>query len=179
MLKIWDWMSGKVIHEIDVLEHIEPFIKVLGGKRGEGEEGEVPQGTRRKGKGKKSKGKGKKGGKGKDGEAPEVDLDDEGMAEGASTPNEEGAAAASSKGDPVEEQGEKRLVVQRIETLQVKDYWYIVFCAIGWVSMNRSWYIIHKYSAGQLLYLLRLIHRTASLQLSATSTLESPSSTSL
>ncbi|KAI0793716.1 WD40-repeat-containing domain protein [Fomes fomentarius] len=72
VLKVWDWMSGKVLADIPVSSVVEPYIQVKAPKRrrgwddgdGDGDGDNEEQGTKgEKGKGRRSRGKGK--GKGK------------------------------------------------------------------------------------------------------------------
>lgn len=118
MLKIWDWMTGVVKHEVAVLDAVEPFIAVraLKRKRGHGDlddEGEVPEGARIKHK--KRKGKGKEKAKEKD---KEVDADDD---EG-----EDGEEEVGETSKP-----EKVLVVHKIETLPSDSGPQVIFSAVG------------------------------------------------
>jgi len=59
VLKIWDWMTGVVKHEVSVLDVVEPFIVVraLKRKRGQAEDDgdEAPKGSKGKAKRKQSK----------------------------------------------------------------------------------------------------------------------------
>lgn len=74
VLKVWDWMSGKLLVDIPVSSVVEPYIKVKAPKRrrgwddgdGDGDGGNGEQGPKGgKGKGRRSRGKGK--GKGRTG----------------------------------------------------------------------------------------------------------------
>ena len=63
-LKVWDWVSGKILHEVSILEIVEPFIKVKPPKsKGWGTEHDDDGSSnpvRRQGKkGRRRKGKGK------------------------------------------------------------------------------------------------------------------------
>ena len=62
-LKVWDWLSGKILNEVPILETIEPFIKVKPPKsKGWGIENDDDGSSnpvRRQGKGRRRKGKGK------------------------------------------------------------------------------------------------------------------------
>ena len=114
MLKIWDWMTGVVKHEVAVLDAVEPFIAVRASKRKRGhddldDEGEVPEGARIKHK--KRKGKGKEKDK-------EVDADDD---EG-----EDGEEEVGETSKP-----EKVLVVHKIETLPSDSGPQVIFSAVG------------------------------------------------
>ncbi|KAI0630672.1 WD40-repeat-containing domain protein [Trametes polyzona] len=75
MLKIWDWLSGKLLAEVSVYDAVEPHIKVKVPKSrrswhdgdGEGEDGPSESSGKGKGKGRR-KGKGKKENAGAEGE---------------------------------------------------------------------------------------------------------------
>ncbi|KAF9475213.1 WD40 repeat-like protein [Pholiota conissans] len=123
MLKIWDWMTGALKHELPVFEVIEPFIAVRVSKRkrgygGEDDEGNAPEGSGSKGKGGRRK-KGKKGPK--ETEAPA------GQEEGEDTPRPEGA----EKKEEEKLEKEKVLVIHRIESIESESGLHIVFSAVG------------------------------------------------
>ncbi|KAJ6504799.1 WD40 repeat-like protein [Mycena vitilis] len=108
MLKIWDWMSGKLKREIPILQAVEPFMKVKPAKRtprrfeDDGEEKSTK-------KGRKAKARAAKG----SGEGP----------------------SSAAPADPPEEvevdavEGDNILVVQRIATLD--EGRYLIFSAVG------------------------------------------------
>ncbi|RDB23684.1 tRNA (guanine-N(7)-)-methyltransferase non-catalytic subunit TRM82 [Hypsizygus marmoreus] len=129
VLKIWDWMTGKVKHEIEIWETVEPYVKVRGSRRRRGgEDGEEGNEGKRRGKGKKSKGKGKGKAKTevdketKEAEAVEETEDVVNDAEGSAAPEH----STDSDGD-----AEKVLVVRKIDTVTSGDSRYIVFNAVG------------------------------------------------
>ena len=113
MLKIWDWMTGVLKHEVAVLDAVEPFmaVRALKRKRGYGDdhddEGEVPEGTRIKHK----KGKGKEKAKEKD-EADDDEGEDEVEVEEDSKP-------------------EKVLVIHKIDTFSSDGGPQVIFSAVG------------------------------------------------
>ena len=125
MLKIWDWMTGVLKHEIAVLDAVEPFmaVRALKKKRRYGDlddEGEMPEGARVKHK--KRKGKGKEKAKEKD---MEVDGDgDEGE-------DEEEEVGEDSK-------PEKVLVIHKIDTLPSDSGPQVIFSAVGYVCSLKS-----------------------------------------
>ena len=118
MLKIWDWMTGVLKHEVGVLDVVEPFMAVRALKRKRGyadldDEGEIPEGARIKNKKRKAKGKEKAKEKEK-----EVDDDDEGEDE------EEEEVGEESK-------PEKVLVIHKIDTLLSDSGPQVIFSAVG------------------------------------------------
>ncbi|CAK5283187.1 unnamed protein product [Mycena citricolor] len=124
-LRVWDWMSGKLLREIPILDTIEPFIRVFPGKKSKSPEDDDGEGNA---DGKKKKKKGRKA-KVKDraaarenailvDEQPEDDLEEEEKADGA---------LDESSNEKV-----KVLVVQRIESLRTPEGGnYLVFSAVG------------------------------------------------
>ncbi|KAJ7180880.1 WD40 repeat-like protein [Mycena filopes] len=117
MLKVWDWMSGKVKREIPVLDAVAPFIKVRPPKRtprrfeddgGEDDgDGEDSKKRSRKGKARAKRTRGE-------------DKEESAPVEG-SEPTE-----AVEAGDPV-------LALRRIESLKsdMGDARYLIFSAVG------------------------------------------------
>ena len=120
MLKIWDWMTGVLKHEVVVLDAVKPFIAVRALKKKRGyygdldDDGEIPEGARKKRK--KGKGKGKEKAKEKD----NAD-DDEGEVE-----------------EEVEEDSkpEKVLVIHKIDTLPSDSGPQVIFSAVGYVLLK-------------------------------------------
>ncbi|KAM5544290.1 hypothetical protein V8D89_001950 [Ganoderma adspersum] len=86
VLKVWDWMSGKLIADIPIFDVVEPTIRVKAPKRkrgwsdedgDEGEGGEAQKGKGKgKGRGRRARGKGK--GKAKESAEAEKDQDQDG-----------------------------------------------------------------------------------------------------
>ena len=117
MLKIWDWMTGVLKHEVAVLDAVEPFmvVRALKRKRGYGDledEGEIPEGARIKHK-KRHKGKGKEKAREK---VKEADADDD---EGEREDEEE------------DSKPEKVLVIHKIDTLPSDSGPQVIFSAVG------------------------------------------------
>ncbi|TFK83764.1 WD40 repeat-like protein [Polyporus arcularius HHB13444] len=98
MLKVWDWMSGKLLANITVFPAVEPYIKVKAPKRRRGSDGDGDgvNGEQKKGKGRRHRGKGK--GMGKE-EAREGSADVE-QVEGAAAPKANETPEDSSMPDP-------------------------------------------------------------------------------
>jgi tRNA (guanine-N(7)-)-methyltransferase subunit TRM82 len=118
VLKIWDWMTGALKHEVSVLDAVEPFMAVRALKRKRGyddfdDEGEIPEGARIKHKRRKGKGKGKAKEKDK-----EVDANDD---EGQEEEEED------------ESKPEKVLVIHKIDTLPSDSGPQVIFSAVGYV----------------------------------------------
>ena len=115
MLKIWDWMTGVLKHEVAVLDAVEPFMAVRALKRRRGygdldDDGEIPEGARIKHK-KRRKGKGKEKAKEKDKEA-DIDEDEIEVEEEDSKP-------------------ERVLVINKIDTLPSESGPQVIFSAVG------------------------------------------------
>lgn len=118
MLKIWDWMTGVLKHEVAVLDAVKPFIAVRALKRRRwyddlDDEGEIPEGARIKRKKGHHKGKGKGKAKEKD---KEGDVDG---GEGEDEDKEE------------DSKPEKVLVIHKIDTLPSDSGPHVVFSAVG------------------------------------------------
>ena len=118
MLKIWDWMTGVLKHEVAVLDAVEQFVAVraLKRKRGYGDvddEGDIPEGARIKRKKGHRKGKGKEKAK----EKEEVGADED---EGEDEEEEE------------ESKPEKVLVIHKIDTLSSDSGPQVIFSAVGY-----------------------------------------------
>ena len=129
-LKIWDWMTGNVKHELRVLDAVQPFIKVHSrkGRRGDDErDGSEARGR----KGKKGKGKTLKG-------ATRAEIANDPMEE--SPPLDTHAGLEKSTYDAHQqgsgERGEFILVVHKISTVPSETGKYIVFNAVGYVFMR-------------------------------------------
>lgn len=111
VLKIWDWMTGSVKHEIEVLEKVEPFMAVRALKRKRGcEDEQTPEGG--KFKRKKGRGKGKKN-------EVNAEVKEAEQAENANEVPEE------------ETKPEKVLVIRRIQSVNSDSGPHIVFSAVG------------------------------------------------
>ncbi|KAJ7016266.1 WD40 repeat-like protein [Mycena alexandri] len=114
MLKIWDWMTGKLKREIPILHAVEPFIKVKPARRtprrfeDDGEDaGEDSTKKSRKAKARAKRARG----------------EDE---EGSTPADEPEAVEAVEAGDPV-------LALRRVESLKsdMDDTRYLIFSAVG------------------------------------------------
>ncbi|KAI0333911.1 hypothetical protein GY45DRAFT_1243707 [Cubamyces sp. BRFM 1775] len=146
MLKVWNWISGKLLSEISVFEAVEPYIKVKAPKwrrgwndgEGDGEEGSSEGKSKVKGKGRR-RGKGKKGGE----EAREdsADVEQAGEAEAVTANQDVQMAEAGSQetsGKPSADTDEDRLVfvVHRIHSVDRKEHGrFILFSAVGATAM--------------------------------------------
>ncbi|KAF7370384.1 tRNA (guanine-N(7)-)-methyltransferase non-catalytic subunit TRM82 [Mycena sanguinolenta] len=121
MLKIWDWMSGKVKREIPILHAVEPFIKVKPAKRtfrrfedgDEMNEDEAPK------KGRKAKARARQKAKQDSAEA--------------STSTPELPAEPSDTVDSTEASGADDTVfaLRRIDSLDAEGSRHLVFSAVG------------------------------------------------
>lgn len=155
MLKVWDWMTGRLLLDVPIMETVEPFIKVRApkGKRGwdEGEEG-VAEGSgnttaRRKKRGRRGRGKGK-GVKETDSAegTPDVEEGDgEGEPEGADEQSmqTQQEPKATKQNDEIhdERQRESRtseepdklvLVIHKIASVDLSQHGHVlVFSAVG------------------------------------------------
>ncbi|KAF8159551.1 WD40-repeat-containing domain protein [Crassisporium funariophilum] len=139
MLKIWNWMTGEVKHEISVADAVEPFMAVRAVKRkwyaceDDGEEG--AEGARVKSK----KGRGK--GKAKQAQAQE---DADGEEEESGTPVAGVPEAQQAEGS----KPQKVLVIQKIETLDSDAGVHIIFSAVGTTALFAVPYTSDSSAAG-------------------------------
>ncbi|KAF8817442.1 hypothetical protein BYT27DRAFT_7227146 [Phlegmacium glaucopus] len=124
MLKIWDWMTGVIKHEVAVLDAVEPFIAIRALKRKRGydlDDGEdAPEGARIRRKKGHRKGKGKEKAKEKDDEAD----GDGGENEGEADEDEE-----------KDSKPEKVLVIHKIDTLPSEIGLQVIFSAVGTTAL--------------------------------------------
>ena len=123
MLKIWDWMTGVLKHEVAVLDAVEPFMAVRALKKKRGyvdlDDGEdIPEGARMKRKKGHRKGKGKEKAKEKDNGVDEDDRGGEG--------EEDEYKEEDSK-------PEKVLVIRKIDTFPSDSGLQVIFSAVGYV----------------------------------------------
>ena len=141
VLKVWDWMSGKLLADIPVFDVAESYIKVKAPKRKRGwsdedgdeegaQDGEAQNGKGKgkgKGRGRRARGKGK--GKGKETAEAEEEQRDKPMAE-------------ADGGAPVEEKGQDTalntedtvlvFVVHKIRSVDRGEHGrFIVFSVVG------------------------------------------------
>ncbi|KAI9062584.1 hypothetical protein FKP32DRAFT_1573444 [Trametes sanguinea] len=144
MLKVWDWMSGKLLSEVAVFDAVEPFTKVKAPKWrkpwhvGDGDEDDDATEGKPKGKGRR-RGKGKKGAE----EAREQSADVEQQQEGTLKPTEPNADVemAESRADTpatpqIAKDGseDQRLVfaVQKIQSIDRGEHGqFVIFSAVG------------------------------------------------
>ncbi|EED81216.1 predicted protein [Postia placenta Mad-698-R] len=159
MLKVWDWMTGRMLLDVPIMETVEPFIKVRvpKGKHGwdEGEGGEeegIAEGSgnttaRRKKRGRRGRGKGK-GVKETDSVegTPDVEEGDgEGEPEGAdeqsmqtqrepkaTKQNDESHDERQRESRTSEEPDKLVLVIHKIASVDLSQYGHVlVFSAVG------------------------------------------------
>jgi tRNA (guanine-N(7)-)-methyltransferase subunit TRM82 len=114
-LKVWDWMTGEIKHAIDVAEAIDPFLVVRAVKRRRGGYDDDEEDGAAEGNGSKRR-KGKGRAKGKDRQEEEKE-------------SEEGPTASSSQ--PITENAEKVLVIQKIGSFEADGVPTIIFSAVG------------------------------------------------
>ncbi|KAF9461233.1 WD40-repeat-containing domain protein [Collybia nuda] len=123
-LKIWDWMTGTVKHEINIWDTVEPHIKVCGMKRRRGEDEEEPREGTRRGKGKKAKSKGKAKAKAdQDQDIPVIGPSASGEREAEQNPIPDNTSVIDG--------AERVLVVHKIETVTSEAGHFIIFSAVG------------------------------------------------
>lgn len=120
MLKIWDWMSGIVKHEIQVWDTVEPYIRIRSSKRKRGADAEDASEARRRGRGKKAKAKGKA--------KAEAETTDAGETPPVAETSDDTPTAPIDNPVGVEENVEKVLVINKIETTASRR---IIFSAVG------------------------------------------------
>jgi tRNA (guanine-N(7)-)-methyltransferase subunit TRM82 len=131
-LKIWNWISGECIGQVQIWDFVEPFIVVknIKGKRmGDEERGEGSVAKKRKGKGKKSRRRGKKhSGKVEAESVAEVPSHEEGgQDEDDANEQEEESSMTISE--------EKVLVVNKIASSQSRGNNFLLFSAVGSVLL--------------------------------------------
>ncbi|KAI5120266.1 hypothetical protein M0805_004602 [Coniferiporia weirii] len=152
MLKIWDWMEGKVVREIDIVGAVIPFVKVVREKsrRMEGD-GDDDDEVEVEGDGaaklsSRQKRKNRKRGKGKEREDSEAGMEGSahGNGEGDSMEVDEKVLGEVKTGTPAEEADSKDegsderlpnltpvLAVQKILAFEVASSKFLVFSAHG------------------------------------------------
>ncbi|KAI0352084.1 WD40 repeat-like protein [Trametes cingulata] len=153
MLKIWDWMSGKLLSEVSVFDAVEPRIKVKAPKSRRGwsnEDGDADEGAaeaKAKGKGKgRRKGKGKKGAEDVREESADVEPQRDASHEQSEAPAESGGDVPMAEGDAASATAEDKaqatsgspddfqlvFVIHRIQTADRGERGrFIVFNAVG------------------------------------------------
>lgn len=132
VLKIWDWMTGDLKHEVHVLDAIQPYMKVLckkGNRRDDADDdAEAGKRKRKRGKGKeKATSEEAKAANGGTAESPLLD---------SSVRAEMALDDALQRGS--EDKGESILVVHKISTVASETGKHIIFNAVGYVFIY--WY---------------------------------------
>jgi tRNA (guanine-N(7)-)-methyltransferase subunit TRM82 len=136
MLKIWDWMSGKVLHEIVIFDTVKPFIKVKAPTRKQGgDDREDEEASQRRNKGKHKQEKREAKVKNMTG-LPTPMVEDIEMVPPSIIPGPEPTEMdARIEGESEIFSGSQTdaavLVVNKIETVASKQIRYILFSAIG------------------------------------------------
>lgn len=125
MLKIWDWATGVIKNSLPVLDAIEPFIVIRASKkkRGEDDDEGSPEGAGKKGKGQRRK-ENKKNANLKSAELANEE------------PSSSATVSAAPEKPEEESKPEKVLVVHRIESIDSDSGPYIIFSAVGYVTMH-------------------------------------------
>ena len=137
VLKVWDWRAGKRLYDVAIEDTVRPFIAVRRARRQRGydSDGErKPPSRRWLARQRRREAKAAAGVEGDVGSTPDVeeveveDDDDEGEAE-----NESGDEASHAEATPTWEMEDRPsvLVVQKIDTLKVRERVVVVFSAVG------------------------------------------------
>lgn len=114
MLKIFDWMTGKLKHEVEVWSTVEPFIVAYPAEKRKRAVGDDDDGA--------EEGKGGRRAKRKNKERQSTEEEDV---------ESENADAKESVQTP-----EKVLVIHAIGSVQTEDQKYILFSAVGFVPLR-------------------------------------------
>jgi hypothetical protein len=124
MLKFWNWMSGAVVHEVEVLEAVFPYIKVKSSKR---------RWTEVEGKPSQVKGKRKDKMVVETGtESPMHETARPISGHEGGQPAESSHTACANGGDKESgANGDVVLVIHKIDTLQSGDSLHVIFSAVG------------------------------------------------
>ena len=131
VLKVWNWMEGKVVYEIDIGEAVMPFVKVTRKKSGWGEgdsdgegEGNGPGANSKK----RRKGKNKKG-------TDNVEPESNARAENDKPEDMQVDDQPSSEQNPEDKEETSPpsplLAIQKISTLESGSRKFLVFSAHG------------------------------------------------
>jgi tRNA (guanine-N(7)-)-methyltransferase subunit TRM82 len=120
MLKLWDWMNGKVKAEVGIWDTVQRFIKVRAVKKGRfgGEEN----------KNKRKRGKGK----GKEIEEGDADRESGDVLDPDTKPTADEQLQTESAAD--RDSGELVQVVHKIDSFEMGASRYILFSAVGCVN---------------------------------------------
>lgn len=145
-LKVWDWMEGKLLHEIPMADIVMPFVKVTrkkarGGEGSDGEGGEETSKLSSKAKRKnRKKGRGKEqadseaGGEDATENADAMQVDQVNTSEAKSeAPAEERDIGTDDKEQPPTT---PLLAIQKVSTLESGSNRFIVFSAHGFVFLS-------------------------------------------
>ncbi|KAL5512933.1 TRM82 [Sanghuangporus vaninii] len=141
-LKFWNWMEGKLLHEIPIYEAAMPFVKVVRKKPGRDEDGsdvEGQEGASRTASRGRRRGRKKRRGKEEveldadfgeevDNEenADEMQVDEQGAAQAQAS---NGVPESRTKQEPFEPS--PLLAVQKIETFESSAHRFVIFSAHG------------------------------------------------
>ena len=138
MLKVWDWRAGRRLYDVAIENTVRPFIVVRRPRRQRGydSDGErKPPSRRWLARQRRREAKAAAGVEGDVGSTPEVEEveakdDDEGEAE-----DESGDEASDAEATPTREMEDRPpvLVIQKIDTLKVRERVAVVFSAVGCV----------------------------------------------
>ncbi|KDQ12998.1 hypothetical protein BOTBODRAFT_400049 [Botryobasidium botryosum FD-172 SS1] len=124
-LRVWDWMSGKLLGEVPIFEHVRPFLKVKperkvkGGESGVGRKGRKKRGAKEGEAEKPAEPKAEGGGAG------EGEGEDEEKRQNPQT--EEAAERAEQQSSEPEDV----LVVSKIASFNVEEEKMVLFSAVG------------------------------------------------
>ena len=138
MLKVWDWRAGRRLYDVAIENTVRPFIVVRRPRRQRGydSDGErKPPSRRWLARQRRREAKAAAGVEGDVASTPEVEEveakdDDEGEAE-----DESGDEASDAEATPTREMEDRPpvLVIQKIDTLKVRERVAVVFSAVGCV----------------------------------------------
>ena len=136
MLKVWDWRAGRRLYDIAIEDTVRPFIVVRRPRRQRGydSDGErKPPSRRWLARQRRREAKAAAGVEGDVASTPEVeevDAKDDDEAE-----DESGDEASDAEATPTREMEDRPpvLVIQKIDTLKVRERVVIVFSAVGYV----------------------------------------------
>ncbi|TBU30168.1 WD40 repeat-like protein [Dichomitus squalens] len=146
MLKVWDWMSGRLLANISIFNVAEPYIRVRAPKRKRGwsegdEDGETGEGAQpQKGKGKGRRGRGKGKGKvnqnadagGKEREACGTPAEERGDQPMADADTGEPADESNRPAASASEETVLAFVVYKIQSVDRGEHGrFIVFSVVG------------------------------------------------
>ena len=141
VLKVWDWRAGKRLYDVAIEDTVRPFIAVRRARRQRGydSDGErKPPSRRWLARQRRREAKAAAGVEGDVGSTPdveevEVEDDNDGEAENGS-----GDEVSDAEATPTREMEDRPsvLVIQKIDTLKVRERVVAVFSAVGCVPCN-------------------------------------------